>query len=44
MRLKLNGTHQLMACTDDVNQLNSTTDTTKKNTETVIDISQEVDL
>jgi hypothetical protein len=42
--LKLNGTHQLLACTDDVNLLGHNIDTTKKNTETLTDVSKEVDL
>jgi hypothetical protein len=39
MGLKLNGTHQLLACADDVNLLG---DTIKKNTETLIAPSKEV--
>jgi hypothetical protein len=35
-RLQLNGTHQLLACADDVNLLGDNTYTTKKNTETLI--------
>jgi hypothetical protein len=42
--LKLNGTHQLLAYTDDVNLLGDSIYTTKKNTETLIDASKEVDL
>jgi hypothetical protein len=40
--LKLNGTHQLMAYTDDVNLLEDNIDTMKKNTETVTDASKDV--
>jgi hypothetical protein len=36
--LKLNGTHQLLAYTDDVNLLGDNIDTVKKNTETLIDM------
>jgi hypothetical protein len=42
--LKLNGTHQLLAYADDVNILGDNLDTLKKNTETLIDVSEEVDL
>jgi hypothetical protein len=42
--LKLNGTHQLLAYADDANLLRDNTDTTKKNTETLIDASKEVGL
>jgi hypothetical protein len=38
--LKLNGTHQLLAYTDDVNLLGDNIDTLKKNTETLIDASK----
>jgi hypothetical protein len=38
MGLKLNGTHQLLAYTDDVNLLGDNIDTIKKNTETLIDV------
>jgi hypothetical protein len=37
VRLKLNGTHQLLVCADDVNLLGDNIDTTKKITETIID-------
>jgi hypothetical protein len=42
--LKLNGTHQLMAYTDDVNLLGENIDTIKNNTETLIDANKEVGL
>jgi hypothetical protein len=42
--LKLNGTHQLLAYPDDVNLLGDNTYTIKKNTETFVDASKEVDL
>jgi retron-type reverse transcriptase len=42
--LKLNGTHQILAYTDDVNLLEDNIDTIKKNTETLIDASKEVGL
>jgi hypothetical protein len=42
--LKLNGTHQLLAYTDDVNLLGDNIDTIKKNTETLIDSTKEVGL
>jgi hypothetical protein len=42
--LKLNGTHQLLAYTDDVNLLGDNIDTVKKNTETLIDAGKEVGL
>jgi hypothetical protein len=38
--LKLNGTHHLLAYTDDVNLLGDNIDTIKKNTETLIDASK----
>jgi hypothetical protein len=38
--LKLNGTHQLLACADDVNLLGDNVDTIKKNTQTLIDASE----
>jgi hypothetical protein len=46
VRLKLNGTHQLLAYADDVNLLedNIDTRTIKKNMETLIDASKEVGL
>jgi hypothetical protein len=42
--LKLNGTHQLLAYTDDVNPLGDNTDTVNKNTETLTDDSKEAGL
>jgi hypothetical protein len=42
--LKLNGTHQFLACADDVNLLGDNIDTKKKNTETLIDASKQVGL
>jgi hypothetical protein len=42
--LQLSGTHQLLAYADDVNLLGDNIDTKKKNKETLIDASKEVDL
>jgi hypothetical protein len=42
--LKLNGTHQLLACADNVILLGDNIDTMKKNTETLISASKEVGL
>jgi hypothetical protein len=44
MGLKLNGTHQLLACADDVNLLGDNIDTINKNAETLIDANKEVGL
>jgi hypothetical protein len=44
VRLKLNGTHQLLAYADDVNLLGDNIDTRNKNTETIIDATKEVGL
>jgi hypothetical protein len=40
VRLKLNGTHQLLAYADDVNLLRDKIDTIINNTETLIDASK----
>jgi hypothetical protein len=42
--LKLNRTHQLLAYADDVNIVEENIDTTKKNTEALLDSSKEVGL
>jgi hypothetical protein len=42
--LKLNVTHQLLVCADDVNLLGDNIDTVKKNTQTLIDVSKETGL
>jgi hypothetical protein len=44
MGLELNGTHQILAYTDDVNLLGDNIDTIKGNTETLIGASKEVGL
>jgi hypothetical protein len=42
--LKLNGTHDLLVCADDLNLMGDNVDTKNKNTETLIDASKEVGL
>jgi hypothetical protein len=42
--LKSNGTHQLLACADDVNILGEDIDTVKKNMEALVGASKEVGL
>jgi hypothetical protein len=42
--LKLNGTHQLLVCADDVELLEDNRDTMKENTQTLIEVSKEVGL
>jgi hypothetical protein len=42
--LKLNGTHQLLVCSDNVNLLGDNIYTMNKNTETLSDASKEVGL
>jgi hypothetical protein len=42
--LKLNGTHQLLLYADGVNLLDDNIDTIKENTQTLFDVSKEVDL
>jgi hypothetical protein len=42
--LKLNGTHQLVACADDDNFMGENIDAIKKNAEALLDASKEVDI
>jgi hypothetical protein len=42
--LKLNGTHQLLACVDEVNTLGGNVHTTQKNTEALVVASKETGL
>jgi hypothetical protein len=44
VRLKLNGTRQLLAYADDVDLLGDNIDTIEKKTETLVDASKEVGL
>jgi hypothetical protein len=44
MELKLNGTHRLLVCADDVNLLGDNIDTINKNTQTLVGASKEVRL
>jgi hypothetical protein len=43
-RLKLNGTHQFLACADNVNIMAENIDNIKKDTEALLDASKEVGL
>jgi hypothetical protein len=42
--LKLNGTHQLLAYSDDINTVKENIDTVKKNTDALLDASIDADL
>jgi hypothetical protein len=42
--LKLNGTHELLVCADDVNIVGEHIDTMKKNTDALLDTSNQVGL
>jgi hypothetical protein len=42
--LELNGTHQVLAYTDDVNLLSDSVNTIKENSETLIEASRDIDL
>jgi hypothetical protein len=40
--LKLNGTHQFLACADDINIVGESINTTQKNTKALLDASKKV--
>jgi hypothetical protein len=42
MGLKLNGTHQLLICANDIDLMGDSMDTIKKNTEAITDTSREL--